>query len=109
VPCLPDQAESLRKLFSPSIDSKVQSTLAPTLLTRVWGISYAQAKLYLGAVLADSQSGIDNGFGGIPAFIIGDVKFTGAQPTELFHKLADRTHGMIKRDSQVFSKIKLNL
>ena len=68
-----------------------------------------KAKLYLGAVMADCQNGIYNGIDGIPAFIIGDVKFTGAQPTELFHKLADRTHGMIKRDSQVFSKIKLNL
>jgi hypothetical protein len=109
VPCLPDQAESLRKLFSPSIDSKVQSTLAPTLLTRVWGISYAQAKLYLGAVLADSQSGIDNGFGGIPAFIIGDVKLTGAQSIELFRKLVERTQRMTMPDSQVFSKVKLNL
>ena len=49
-----------------------------------------ETNLYLDTVMADFQDGLDNGFDGIPAFIIGDVKFTGAQPMELFRKLADR-------------------
>lgn len=62
--------------------------------------------LYLDTVMEEFQEGIDNGFNGIPAFIIGDVKFTGAQPMELFRKLADRAQQMVERDPEVFSKTK---
>jgi predicted DsbA family dithiol-disulfide isomerase len=62
--------------------------------------------LYLDTVMEDYQEGHDNGFDGIPAFIIGDVKFTGAQPMELFRKLADRTQQMIERDPEAFTRFK---
>ncbi len=62
--------------------------------------------LYLDTVMEEFQEGIDNGFNGIPAFVIGDVKFTGAQPMELFRKLADRAQQMVERDPEVFSKTK---
>ena len=61
---------------------------------------------YLDTVMAEFQEGMDYGFDGIPAFIIGDMKFTGAQPMELFRKLADRAQKMVEQDPQVFSKVR---
>ena len=39
---------------------------------------------YLSAVLSEYREAQELGFQGIPAFVIGDVRFTGAQPMELF-------------------------
>jgi predicted DsbA family dithiol-disulfide isomerase len=58
---------------------------------------------YLDTVLSEYQQGLDFGFDGIPAFIIGDVKFTGAQPMEIFRQLADRAQGMLDADPEAFS------
>ena len=55
--------------------------------------------------MAEYQDGMDNGFEGIPAFIIGDVKFTGAQPMEVFRQLADRAQGMLEKDPKAFEGI----
>ena len=57
---------------------------------------------HLETVLQEFQEGRDLGFDGIPAFIIGDVKFTGAQPMELFRKIAERARGMLEADPQSF-------
>ena len=76
------------------------------------GIEWAPVKTalstnrYLDTVMEEFQEGHDHGFDGIPAFIIGDVKFTGAQPMELFRKLADRAQKMLERDPEVFSNTK---
>ena len=65
-----------------------------------------QTNLYLDTVMEDFQDGMDNGFEGIPAFIIGDVKFTGAQPIEVFRQLADRAKAMLENDPKAFDGIK---
>jgi predicted DsbA family dithiol-disulfide isomerase len=59
---------------------------------------------HLDAVMGEYQEGHDLGFDGIPAFVIGDVKFTGAQPMELFRQLAERAKGMLDADPESFSK-----
>ena len=59
---------------------------------------------YLDTVLAEYQEGHDLGFDGIPAFVIGDVKFTGAQPMEVFRRVADRAKQMLDADPEVFTR-----
>jgi len=49
---------------------------------------------------------VDNGFQGIPAFIIGDVKFTGAQPMKVFRQVADRAVSLLEKDPKAFEGIK---
>jgi len=73
-----------------------------------WGpVETALSKnLYLDTVMEEFQDGLDNGFDGIPAFVIGDVKFTGAQPMDLFRKVADRAKGILEHDPQAFSRIR---
>jgi predicted DsbA family dithiol-disulfide isomerase len=65
-----------------------------------------ETNLYLDTVMEDFQDGMDNGFNGIPAFIIGDVKFTGAQPMEVFRKVADRAVALLEEDPKAFEKIR---
>ena len=65
-----------------------------------------ETNLYLDTVMEDFQDGLDNGFQGIPAFIIGDVKFTGAQPMDVFRKAADRAIGLLEHDPKAFEKIR---
>ena len=78
-------------------------------ITESVGIEWAplelalKTNLYLDTILEEFQDGMDNGFEGIPAFIIGDVKFTGAQPMEVFRQLADRAQGMLDADPEAFS------
>jgi predicted DsbA family dithiol-disulfide isomerase len=62
--------------------------------------------LYLDTVMEDFQDGLDNGFEGIPAFIIGDVKFTGAQPMEIFRKVADRAVSLLEQNPKAFDGLK---
>ena len=57
---------------------------------------------HMETVLREFQEGRDLGFNGIPAFVIGDVKFTGAQPMELFRKVAERAEEMLGADPQSF-------
>ena len=57
---------------------------------------------HMETVLREYQEGRDLGFGGIPAFVIGDVKFTGAQPMEVFRQVAERAEGKLKADPQAF-------
>ena len=57
---------------------------------------------HLETVLREYQEGRDLGFNGIPAFVIGDTKFTGAQPMELFRQVAERARGMLEADPQSF-------
>ena len=64
------------------------------------------SNLYLDTVMEEFQDGLDNGFEGIPAFIVGDVKVTGAQPMELFRKVADRAKGMLEKDPTAFDRIR---
>jgi predicted DsbA family dithiol-disulfide isomerase len=59
---------------------------------------------YLETVLAEYQEGHDLGFDGIPAFVIGDVKFTGAQPMEVFRRVAERAKQMLEADPDVFTR-----
>ena len=59
---------------------------------------------YMDTVLGEYQEAADLGFEGIPAFIIGDVKFTGAQPMALFRQLADRAQKMVEADPQAFTR-----
>ena len=61
-----------------------------------------ETNLYLDTIMEDFQDGLDNGFDGIPAFIIGDIKFTGAQPMELFRKVADRAMSLLEQDPKAF-------
>jgi len=65
-----------------------------------------ETNLYLDTVMEDFQDGMDNGFQGIPAFIIGDVKFTGAQPMEVFRQVADRAVSLLEKDPKAFEGIK---
>lgn len=65
-----------------------------------------KTNLYLDTIMEEYQDGMDNGFNGIPAFIIGDVKFTGAQPIELFRQLADRAKAMLEKDPKAFDGIR---
>jgi predicted DsbA family dithiol-disulfide isomerase len=65
-----------------------------------------KTNLYLDTIMEEFQDGMDNGFEGIPAFIIGDVKFTGAQPMELFRQLADRAQAMLEKDPKAFDGIR---
>jgi len=65
-----------------------------------------KTNLYLDTIMEEYQDGMDNGFNGIPAFIIGDVKFTGAQPMELFRQLADRAKAMLEKDPKAFDSIR---
>ena len=62
--------------------------------------------LYLDTVMEEFQDGLDNGFEGIPAFIVGDVKFTGAQPMELFRKVATRAQAILEQDPTAFDRIR---
>ena len=57
---------------------------------------------HLDTVLREFQEGRDLGFNGIPAFVIGDVKFTGAQPMEVFRRIAERARGMLEDDPESF-------
>lgn len=65
-----------------------------------------ETNLYLDTIMEDFQDGLDNGFQGIPAFIIGDVKFTGAQPMEVFRQVADRAVSLLEKDPKAFEGIK---
>ena len=65
-----------------------------------------ETNLYLDTIMEDFQDGLDNGFDGIPAFIIGDVKFTGAQPMELFRKVADRAVSLLEQNPKAFDGLK---
>ena len=58
---------------------------------------------YLNTVLEEYQEGRDLGFDGIPAFVIGDLRFTGAQPMELFRKVAQRAQARLEADPQSFN------
>jgi predicted DsbA family dithiol-disulfide isomerase len=81
-------------------------------ITESVGIEWAplelalKTNLYLDTIMEEFQDGMDNGFEGIPAFIIGDVKFTGAQPMELFRQLADRAQAMLEKDPKAFDGIR---
>ena len=57
---------------------------------------------YLDTVLEEYQEGKDLGFYGIPAFVIGNMKFTGAQPMEIFRKVAEHAKKMLEADPQSF-------
>ncbi len=57
---------------------------------------------YLDTVLEEYQEGRSLGFDGIPAFVIGNTKFTGAQPMEIFRKVAEHARGMLEADPQAF-------
>ena len=57
---------------------------------------------HMDTVLREFQEGRDLGFNGIPAFIIGDVKFTGAQPMEVFRTVAERARGRLADDPESF-------
>jgi predicted DsbA family dithiol-disulfide isomerase len=61
---------------------------------------------HLDTVLEEYQEGHDNGFDGIPAFIIGDVKFTGAHPMEVFRKVAERAKGLLEDDPEAFNRVR---
>ncbi len=61
---------------------------------------------HLDTVLEEYQEGHDYGFDGIPAFIIGDVKFTGAHPMEVFRKVAERAKGMLDADPEAFARVR---
>jgi predicted DsbA family dithiol-disulfide isomerase len=65
-----------------------------------------ETNLYLDTVMEDFQDGMDNGFQGIPAFIIGDIKFTGAQPMEVFREVADRAVSLLEKDPKAFEGIR---
>ncbi len=56
----------------------------------------------MATVLREFQEGRDLGFNGIPAFVIGDVKFTGAQPMEVFREVAERARGVLADDPEAF-------
>ncbi len=58
---------------------------------------------HMETVLREYQEGRDLGFDGIPAFVIGDLKFTGAQPMEVFRKVAERAEAKLKADPQSFA------
>ena len=58
---------------------------------------------HMETVLREYQEGRDLGFDGIPAFVIGDLKFTGAQPMEVFRKVAERAEAKRKADPQSFA------
>ena len=57
---------------------------------------------YLDTVLQEYQEGRDLGFDGIPAFVIGNIKFTGAQSMEDFRKVAEHAQQMLEADPQSF-------
>lgn len=59
---------------------------------------------YLDTVMGEFQEGMDLGFNAIPAFVIGDVGFMGAQPLDVFRQLADRATEMLDRDPETFNK-----
>lgn len=48
---------------------------------------------HLDAVLGEFQEGLDLGFQGIPAFDIGGMRFTGAQPLAIFRRIAQQVSG----------------
>ena len=58
---------------------------------------------HMETVLREYQEGRDLGFDGIPAFVIGDLKFTGAQPMEVFRKVAERAEAKLEADPQSFA------
>ena len=58
---------------------------------------------HMETVLREFQEGRDLGFNGIPAFVIGNMKFTGAQPMELFRQVAERAETMLEADAQAFA------
>ncbi|MEX0601286.1 MAG: DsbA family protein, partial [Rhodothermales bacterium] len=71
-----------------------------------WGpLSEALAESkHLSSVLAEYQEGLDLGFDGIPAFVFGDMKFTGAQPMAMFRRLAERASAMLGEDANAFAR-----
>ena len=58
---------------------------------------------HLNTVMEEYQEGRDLGFEGIPAFVIGNTKFAGSQPMELFREAARRAQEMLDADPQTFS------
>lgn len=73
------------------------------------GIEWASLAEALGdsrhveTVLREFQEGRDLGFNGIPAFVIGNMKFTGAQPMDLFRQVAERAESMLEADPHAFA------
>ena len=59
---------------------------------------------YLDAVLGEYQEGHALGFNGIPAFVIGDMRFTGAQPMDVFRQVADRAKAKLEADPNAFGR-----
>ncbi len=57
---------------------------------------------HMETVLREYQEGRDLGFNGIPAFVSGNMKFTGAQPMELFRQGAERAERMLEADPHAF-------
>ena len=61
---------------------------------------------YLDSVLGQFHQATDIHFDGIPAFIIGNLRFTGAQPMEVFRAVAERAKEALAEDPEAFGQIR---
>ncbi|MBM3940761.1 MAG: DsbA family oxidoreductase [SAR202 cluster bacterium] len=57
---------------------------------------------YLDTVLGEYQEALDIGFEGVPAFVFGNLGFTGAQPMHVFRAVAQRARDALVADPGAF-------
>ena len=59
---------------------------------------------YMDSVLADHQLAMDLGLHGVPAFVFGNMSFTGAQPMEVFRSVANKAAEALQADPLVYNR-----
>ena len=59
---------------------------------------------YLNTVLEDHQQAMTLGLHGVPAFVFGNMSFTGAQPMEVFRSVAEKATEALRADPDTYAQ-----
>lgn len=63
-----------------------------------------EASTYLDGVLSEHQLAQQLGLNGVPAFVFGNMAFTGAQPMEVFRNVAGQATEALEADPEVYAQ-----
>ena len=63
-----------------------------------------EASAYAEEVLRDYEQAHQVGFSAVPAFVFGDAGFTGAQPLEVFRRVAEQAAEALRADPHAFDR-----
>ena len=63
-----------------------------------------ESSTYLNDVLSEHQQAQELGLHGVPAFVFGNISFTGAQPMEVFRSVASQAAEALEADPEVYAQ-----